>query len=105
MERKKEILQRTATIENPKDALSLMYGKSGEIISRNWAAFQSIIKLTLLCGQQNISSRGHQDDGEVLSEPNYIDGNFHALIPYTVEAEDERLCEHLKKAPKNASYV
>ena len=67
MERKKEFLQRTATIENPKDVLSLMYGKSSEIISRNRAAFQSIIKLTMLCGQQNISFRGHRDDGEVLS--------------------------------------
>ena len=64
MERKKEFLQRTATIENPKDVLSLMYGKSGEIISRNRAALQSIIKLTMLCGQQNISFRGHRDDGK-----------------------------------------
>ena len=97
MERKKEFLQKTATIENPKDALSLMYGKSGEIISRNRAALQSIIKLTMFCDQQNISFRGHRDDGKVLSEPNYNDGNFRALIHYTVEAGDERLGEHLKK--------
>ena len=43
--------------------------------------------------------------GEVLSKPDYNDGNFRALISYTVEAGDEQLGEHLKKAPKNASYV
>ena len=105
MERKKEFLQRTATAENPKDALSLMYGRSSETRSRNRAALQSIIKLTMLCGQQNISLRGHRDDGEVLSKPSHNDGNFRALIRYTVEAGDEKLGEHLKKAPKNASYV
>lgn len=83
-------MQGTATVENPKDALSLMYGKSGEIISRNRAALRSIIKLTMLCGQQNISLRGHQDDGEVMSKPNDNDGNFWALIRYNVEAGDKK---------------
>ena len=98
MERKKEFLLRTATAENPKDALSLMYGKSGEIISRNRAALQSIMKL--LFGQQNISFRGHRDDGEVLSKPDFNDGNFRAFVRYTVEAGDEQLREHLKNARK-----
>eukprot|EP00795_Rhopilema_esculentum_P013403 gene13403-4268_t len=91
MERKKEFLLRTATVENPKDALSLMYGESGEIISRIRAVLQSIMKLTMLFGQRNISFRGHRDDGEVLSKPNYNDRNFRVFVRHAVEAGDEQL--------------
>ena len=102
MERKKDFLLRTATVENPQDAPSQMNGKSGEIISINRAALQSIMKLTMLFGQQNISFRGHRNDGEMLSKPDYNDGNFRTFVRYTVEAGDEQLREH-QKIPQKMS--
>ena len=66
-----------------------------------------IVKIIILCGKQNISLRGHRDDGiiEVDSPPANNEGNFRALLQFRVDAGDKTLEDHLRKSSSRATYI
>ena len=66
------------------------------------------LKLTSICGRQNIALRGHRDNAtnvkkDTLDTENH--GNFWALLNFRVDAGDTVLGEHLASAPRNATYT
>lgn len=67
---------------------------------------QSIIKVLLVCGRQNLALRGNTEVGRVLDNDDETnDGNFRALLRERADAGDEVLREHLTSCPANATYV
>ena len=76
---------------------------------RTVAALRSVVETVFVAATQNISLRGHRDDGRVDPEENVVsetnDGNFRTLLRMKAQAGDDTLAEHLKKAPGNAMYV
>lgn len=66
---------------------------------------QPIIKTIIFCGHQGIALRGHRDSGPIDLQHNQNDGNFRALLRFRVEGGDKDLADHLKNAPRNASYL
>ena len=61
-----------------------------------------IVKTIILCGQQNISLRGHRDCGRVqIGESNKEKGNFRALLRYRLDAGDNDLKEYVENSPSN----
>lgn len=80
-------------------------------VSKNRKKLIPIIKTVILCGRQNFPLRGHRDDGDLDIEEEKeslnlnSEGNFRALLRFRVDAGDQALADHLKTAPKNASYI
>ncbi|XP_043065493.1 52 kDa repressor of the inhibitor of the protein kinase-like [Drosophila ficusphila] len=65
-----------------------------------------IIRAVLFCCRQGLSLRGHRDDGPLALEiPKDNDGNFRALLRFSVDSGDLALQEHLKVAGGNATYL
>lgn len=69
-----------------------------------------IIKTIIFLGRQNISFRGHRDDGSLLAEDvsstnDVNDGNFRQLLRFRVDAGDSNLKEHLTSASAKATYI
>ena len=60
-------------------------------------------EVILCCGKQCISLRGHRDDN--TAEPDTNKGKFLALLDYSVKSGNTVLPNHLKTAPKNATYT
>ena len=81
----------TGTQVNAMQQLSKAYRDK---IARNIAALESIVKIIILCGHQNLALRG---DTEETS-------NFIQLINFRSET-DEQLKKHLELAPRNAKYI
>jgi hypothetical protein len=65
-----------------------------EQAKRNMRALKIIVEALVVCGKQNIAPRGHTDERS----------NFKAILNYRAQG-DESLMEHIKTAPKNASYM
>ena len=72
---------------------------------RNLAVLETIVKIVLLCGQQNLALRGHRDDSQYTNDKNINTGNFSALLRYRADGGDELLQEHFKNAPSNATSI
>ncbi|CAF3377696.1 unnamed protein product, partial [Rotaria sp. Silwood2] len=65
-----------------------------------------IIKTIILCGQNNISLRGHRDDGDLSMESIvHGEGNFRSLLRFRIDAGDSTLASHLSAASKAATYI
>lgn len=60
-----------------------------------------IVESVILCGKQNIPLRGHRDDSTSTSSNK---GNFWAILNL-LASHDKELADHLKNAPKNATYT
>ena len=80
--------------------------------NRNRIILRSIVKTILFCGRQNISLRGHRDDGPVIlnavDESVYGDnnqGNFRALLTFRVDCGNKVLESHLTSSGRNATYI
>ena len=80
--------------------------------NRSRTILRSIVKTILFCGRQNISLRGHRDDGPVIfnavDESVYGDinqGNFRALLAFRVDCGDKVLESHLTSSGRNATYI
>ena len=57
---------------------------------------------------QNMSLRGHRDDGRIDSSGDYPDendGNFKMLLRFRVRGGDDNLKHHLQHCPSNALYT
>ena len=72
----------------------------------NRQVISAIIKVIIVCGQQNIPLRGHRDFGKIdvcgygrlQSAAN--DGNFRSLLRLMISCGDETLKSHMASAPK-----
>lgn len=69
-------------------------------MERNCDILREIIPLLQLCAVQNISLRGHRDDGHLLLQNDDVinsenDGNFRHLLRYRIEAGDTAFKQHL----------
>ena len=71
---------------------------------KNMKVMETLVETVILCGQQNCALRGHRDDEKHESEDSTNAGNFRAFLQYRVNGGDTVLEEHLKSAPKNATY-
>ncbi|XP_060864369.1 52 kDa repressor of the inhibitor of the protein kinase-like [Metopolophium dirhodum] len=77
-------------------------------VEQNRQKLIPIIETILFCGLQNISLRGHRDDGSINSVDDDIKnqkGNFKALLKFRINAGDQILKEHFKSATKNTTYI
>ncbi|KAK3910159.1 52 kDa repressor of the inhibitor of the protein kinase [Frankliniella fusca] len=70
------------------------------------------LKTIVFCGQQNVSLRGHRDDGILMDEDQASqgsivenDGNFRSLLRFRIEAGDENLKTHLEKSSSRSTYI
>ena len=93
-----------------------------QLIVENRQRLSPIVTTIILCGRQNMSLRGHRDDGALLpissdtSEKGSVEteteslvthneDNFRALLQYRVDGGDTILENHLKSSVKNATYI
>lgn len=73
----------------------------------NRERLKPIIKTVILCGHQNISLRGHRDDGKLTDSKKSLanEGNFRELLRFRIDAGDQVLKDHLENARSNATYI
>lgn len=84
-------------------------------IKENRDRLRPIVSTIILCGRQNISLRGHRDDGKIIlnyneneQEENLVanqEGNFRALLRFRVDSGDSQLRQHLETRNSNATYI
>ncbi|XP_025203642.1 52 kDa repressor of the inhibitor of the protein kinase-like [Melanaphis sacchari] len=77
-------------------------------VEQNRQKLIPIIETILFCGLQNISLRGHRDDGSIYFVDDNIKnqkGNFKALLEFRINAGDQILKEHFKSATKNTTFI
>jgi hypothetical protein len=79
---------------------------------QNRNRLRPIVKSILFCGENNVSLRGHRDDGALLehvaddvSIVQKQDGIFRRLLMFRIDAGDDALEQHLKTAASNATYI
>lgn len=58
-------------------------------VQENRSQLRPILKTILLLGRQNISFRGHRDDGAFKYESPVNQGNFKALLEYRTETDTD----------------
>ena len=63
---------------------------------------KSLFKSLIFCGKNNVALRGRRDDDPGNSS---FQGNFQALLEFRIESGDQTLQQHLKTAPRNATYI
>lgn len=72
-------------------------------------ALSPIIDTIALCGRMGIALRGHRDDSKYHPSPGGYSkgqvGNFVRLVNFAIRHGDFNLENHLKTAPKNATYL
>ena len=74
-----------------------------ENITRNREVLADLVKIVLCLARQNIPMRGHRDDDISLclhGNP----GNFKAILDLAIDLGCSRLTEHMRNAPRNATY-
>ena len=68
-----------------------------------------IIDTIVLCGRQCLPLIWGHEDSQYYAEVGELSdgctGNFLEFLNYRVRGGDEVLAEHLKKCPKNATYI
>lgn len=106
-------------VQAGKDFLQTFHKPAAEIINRvsaqreaqikeNRERLKPIVSTIIFCGQQNISLRGHRDDGPLYQEkdsPVENDGNFRAILRFRIDSGDTVLRNHLETAKSNATYI
>lgn len=73
--------------------------------NENRERLKPIIRSIMYLGKQNISLRGHRDDGPLKKESEYNEGNFRELLRFRVESGDEVLKKHLETTSSRATYI
>ena len=92
------------------DSIEVMIDEHArKTVVENRKMLVSIVDAIKLCGRQGIALRGHRDDSKYHPEVGSFSqgrvGNFIKLLNFRVRAGGKVLEEHLKNAPKNASYI
>ena len=72
-----------------------------DMYDKNLRLLRMIVESVILCGKQNIPLRGHRDDSTSTASNK---GNFWAILNL-LASHDKELADHLKNAPKNATYT
>lgn len=96
--------------QHPSQVIDVVFDK--EIQKRmedNQEVIQALLKITMLCGRQGLTLRGHRDDHIDWSEGQedhdaHNCGNFIELVRFRAETDDV-LRKHLQNAPRNACYT
>ena len=97
-------------MENQQPGISHRISQTvADTVKKNRKILSSIIKTIVLCGQQNISLRGHRDSFADVEKTSSLipqnHGNFWALLHFRVDSGDTTLGDHLATASHNASYT
>ncbi|CAG9814672.1 unnamed protein product [Phaedon cochleariae] len=90
------------------EVVNLLSSQRMRQVEENRARLRPIIESILFLGRQNISLRGHRDDGNLLSdEQSEIsnEGNFRALLNFRIQSGDKVLESHLKNTSSRATYI
>ena len=86
--------------------INLSYQKK---IEGNRKFLAPIVDTVILCGRLALPLRGHRDDAKYHGEVGQYSvgqvGNFVELLNYRVRGGDEILGDHMRHAPKNATYI
>lgn len=100
------------TFHNPEsEVINQVHVQRGAQVKENRERLRPIVKTIIFCGQQNISLRGHRDDGPLLNTTNNRyspvanDGNFRALLRFRIDSGDSTLQHHLETTGANATYI
>ena len=101
--------------ENPgADVSSKVNQQLAEEIRDNRNRLKPIVESIIFLGRQNISFRGHRDNGSLFSKdlenPDVDsdvsnDGNFRSLLRFRVNSGDKTLENHLKNSSSRATYI
>ena len=79
-----------------------LVSESHKQVARNRQFLKSVISCLQFCGRQGVSLRGHRDDA---SSDDHNQGNFKALIQFTISAGDVALDSPLKECSKRSTYT
>lgn len=88
-------------MKNPcKDIGNLLCSQRLMEVEKNRNILRTVIPLLQLCAVQNISLRGHRDDGYLLLKNGNVinsenDGNFRHLLRYRIDAGDKAFEQHI----------
>lgn len=86
---------------------NIVSDKTKSIMEANRKRLTSIIKTIIFCGHNNISLRGHRDDG-ILDYKSAITGKegiFRSLLAFRLDFGDNILKDHFKSCGKNATMI
>ncbi|XP_043222796.1 52 kDa repressor of the inhibitor of the protein kinase-like [Amphibalanus amphitrite] len=96
-------------MKDPKKSIDAVMDTASEReVRRNRAVLTSIIETLKFAVTQNISLRGHRDDGRIDgsgTQPAENDGNFKGLLRFRLQSGDEVLKRHLQDGSGNALYT
>ena len=92
------------TMKHPEEAIEgYLSRQAAENVAINRHIIGAMAECVEFCGRQGIALRGHRDDATADSKTNR--GNFVALVEFRAASGDTVLQNHMKKAPKNATYM
>ncbi|XP_029342147.1 uncharacterized protein LOC107883657 [Acyrthosiphon pisum] len=86
---------------------NIVSDKTKSIMEANRKRLTSIIKTIIFCGHNNISLRGHRDDG-ILDYESAITGKegiFRSLLSFRLDSGDNILKDHFKSCGKNSTMI
>lgn len=75
-----------------------------EQVKENRKRLVPILESIIFLGKQNISFRGHRDDGPILKESSKNEGNFRELLRLRLNSGDSNLKAHLENSSARATY-
>lgn len=77
-------------------------------IEDNRLRLKPIIETIIFLGRQNISFRGHRDDGPLnvhQTDSPMNEGNFRELLKYRINSGDTQFANHLKDSTTRSTYI
>ena len=77
-------------------------------VEKNHSILVPIVETILLCARQNMALRVHRNESGYVSsdglDPEENDGNFRALLRFSIRGGDEELKNHAQSAKANATH-
>ena len=90
-------------MENQSLAIDQTLNKiAAERVTTNRKKLNSILRIVIFCGCENLALQGHRDDSQHYDNDSV--GKFQALLDFEAECGDKVLKEHFKTFSKRASY-
>ena len=91
-----------SSLTSPSSTVGNMIDKNREaLVKTNYEVVKSLFECVLFCGRQGLAFLGHRD---AATHENSSKGNFLELVKFRSQT-DPILANHLKNAPKNATYT
>uniref|UniRef100_UPI0002B8EE97 52 kDa repressor of the inhibitor of the protein kinase-like n=1 Tax=Ciona intestinalis TaxID=7719 RepID=UPI0002B8EE97 len=89
--------------------VSQMNSRRKEEAIKNRSMLSSMVDAIKFCGRQSISLRGKVDHGPLTTpndfEAGHNEGNFRALLRYSIQSGNGILLDHVRNCPRNAAYM